>query len=206
MKIIIKDATNDGIVWCGDHIVLANRLRQGLLDCDIITLPDWHAEADKLNIQNISNDNLAWSSKLEKVFTLKEQNVNSVYAERKALALLRAPAIYKLLGISVHAVASTNTSMSGNIDSDFGYAITASAPEQDQYHYSIIEYAQINGMTSNEAYKQLSLRIENFQNIRCRIYSYCDYFTDKINRASDKITIDAIMAELLKKFISDGQI
>jgi hypothetical protein len=81
-----------------------------------------------------------------------------------------------------------------------------SNPEQEEYHYSIVEYAQINGMTSNEAYKQLSLRIENFQNIRCRIYSYCDYFTDKINRATDKITIDAIMAELLKKFISDGQI
>jgi hypothetical protein len=206
MKIIIKDATNDGIVWCGDYIILANRLRQGLLDCDIITLPDWHAEADKLNIQNITNDNLAWSSKLEKVFPLKEQNINSVFAERKALALLRAPAIYKLLGISVHAIASTNTFMSGNVDADIGHAITMSNPEQEQYHYSIVEYAQINGMTSNEAYKQLSLRIENFQNIRCRIYSYCDYFTDKINRATDKITIDAIMAELLKKFISDGQI
>jgi hypothetical protein len=206
MKIIIKDATNDGIVWCGEHNILANRLRQGLLDCDVITLPDWHAEANKLTIQNIVNNNLAWSSKLEKVFTLKEQNINSVFSERKTLALLREPAIHKLLGISIHAIASTNMFMSGNIDSDFGYAITLSNPEQEQYHYSIVEYAQINGMTSNEAYKQLSLRVENFQNIRCRIYSYCDYFTNKINRATDKITIDAIMAELLKKFISDGQI
>lgn len=206
MKILIKDATNDGIVWCGDHIVLANRLRQGLLDCDIITLPDWHLEANNLTVQNITNSNLAWSSKLQTTFTLKEQNVNSIFSERKALALLRAPAIYKLLGISLHAIASTNNFLSGNIDADFSYAISKSVPEQEQFHYSIIEYAQINGMTPNEAYKQLSLRIENFQNIRCRIYSYCDYFTDKINQATDNVTIDAIIAELLKKFISDGQI
>ena len=63
MKYFIFDSTNDGIVWTGPSIVVANKLKEGLIDCDMGSLSIYHPSYAELTVDAIATGDRFWDGK-----------------------------------------------------------------------------------------------------------------------------------------------
>lgn len=204
--VIIFDYTNDGIVYVTNHLLVANKIKEGLLDCDT-AFPGPNVESyDLLDPEKIEIENYSWNRKKQAILNLTEDTVNPIFLYKKTLAHMRAPAIKflarycdiscrKLINFPAHWILS-----------EWEYVLEKSNPYEDRYSYSVVEYAQICGIPEREAYKQLKLRVDGQRSTLLRIYSYMDYFSHKINNSYTNEEIAAIKEEIDKKFFKDSYV
>lgn len=204
MKYFIFDSSNDGIIWTGPSIVVANKLKEGLIDCDMGSLSPHHPSYNDLAIESITNQLKFWDGKNGRVKQMKPEDANQVYTEKKRLAILRSPSMYTLNGYAQWAYRKTVSFPHTGIDAELSTVLEQCDPERGVFSFGIIEYALTCKMSNLEAYKQLRLRVDNYCSQRMRVYSYFDYYSGLINRAVTDADIQAINTDMHKKFIKDS--
>ena len=99
MICFIYDYSNDGIVWIGRKITVANKIKEGLLDVEMSFLNEGHPSHDSLAALNLQAGHYNWSPKATAVSAMPAGNINAVYLEKKRLAQLRSrifPALYNI--------------------------------------------------------------------------------------------------------------
>lgn len=204
--IILFDFTNDGILYVSEHAIVVNKLKDGLLDCEL-AFPSHNAESfNLLQSETVGVKNYYWSSKKNAVLPLNDGAVNTIFLEKKQLAYLRAPAIKMLLRYCNAACKRLITFPIHYIWGEIEHVLEESNPDHGEYSYSITEYSEICGITPIEAYKELQLRVDGHRSTLLRIYSYLEYFSNKINRATTSDEIESIKEEIDKKFFKDNYI
>ena len=204
MKYFIFDSSNDGIIWMSTNIVVANKLKEGLIDCDMGSMGVNNPSYTQLSMDYLAANNYYWDGKGARIKELPADGENSVYLEKKRLARLRSASMYTVNGYATWAFRKTQSFPHQGMDSELDSILLECDPEQNVFSFGIVEYALTCGMSNAEAYKQLRLRVDNYKSQRMRVYSYFDHFTSQINRAMTHADIDAINAEMHKKFIKDS--
>lgn len=204
MICFIYDYSNDGILWTGRKIFVANKIKEGLLDVEMTFLHQDHPAYEFLRNIDVVHDHIGWNSKSTTFVHMPEQNINPLYLEKKRLAQLRSKIIPLLYKIAHWASRKIIVSPVPEAEGDIEKCLANCNPELEQYDFSITEYAQINEMPVAEAYKELKLRTENYRTQRLRIYSQFENFSTRINRATTVPEIQALYEEIIKKFIKDA--
>jgi len=207
MKCFIYDLSNDGIVWVGSSLPIANKLRQGLLDCDLgVIYPVQKNLYSKLEVADVHTKDLMWSHKSKSIDDLPTNSVNPFYTEKRRLATLRAPAFVKLILLANIVLKKIFDSPVPTVENDLAMALNQCDPTAGTFDYSIVEYGLICGMSSEEAYKEVKLYVENMQTQKIRVHSYIEYFSKKINSATTAEELSGVVDELNKKFVKDSYI
>lgn len=206
MKYFIFDSSNDGIVWIGSTPAIANRLKHGLLDCDLSMLLSHQTGYQNLAEANINEGDYKWSYKTGTIVELPTSAINDVYLEKKSLAKLRFPAFVQLMTLTSYTIRKIYYSPIPTVENDIAHALAACDPREGNYHYSVTEYSQICGMSEAEAFKELSLYTENLQSLKIRTHAFVEYFSNKINRSTSIDQVNEIRQEITKKFIKDNYI
>jgi hypothetical protein len=206
MKCFIYDTSNQGIIWIGGSIPVANKLKQGILDSDFTLIMPGHSIYDSINSADLINTHWHWDHKNQKITIIDSNNINPLYLENKKIVLMRGPVMGYLYGLVFWALRKTKVFPADGIDSDINFSLQQCDPENNIYSYSVIEYATICEMPPKEAYKQLKLQVENLQSQKLRIYSYADYFSSKINQCRTKEELDLVKEDIFKKFVKDSYI
>jgi hypothetical protein len=204
MKYFIFDSSNDGIVWTGPSIVVANKLKEGLIDCDMGSLGPYHPSYAELTVDTIATNNQFWDGKGGRVKLMKPEDANQVYNEKKRLAKLRSVSMYTLNGYAQWAYRKTQSFPHAAMDAELAAVLEQCDPEAGIFSFGIVEYALTCKMSNLEAYKQLRLRVDNYCSQRMRVYSYFDYYSGIINRATTDADIQAVNTDMHKKFIKDS--
>lgn len=201
MKFIVWDLSNHGIIACTLTLAAANALRAGLIDTDLSYVFPGGPSYDKLTV-GVQQEDLRWNLGTGISTPLEPHDINPVYVEKKRLAGVRIGAINKIVLFSIVAPRKTAVYNSAMAESDIEFSIERSDPVTGQYHDCITEYAHINRMPVEEAYKQLKLRNDNYRSERMRIYSFYDYFIGRINLIEDRqelVKFNADMDLILRK-------
>lgn len=203
MICFIYDYSNDGIIWTGRKISVANKIKEGLLDTEMSFLNEGHPAHDSLANIDVRQGHFSWNTKSTSVVSMQPMNINPVYLEKKRLAQLRSRIFPALYNIAHWASRRTIVSPVAGIESDLQKCLDLCDPANGVYDFNINEYALTNGISAEEAYKELNLRVENFRTQRIRIYSQFEYFSKKINRTTTGPEMQAIYEEIVKKFVKD---
>lgn len=207
MKCFVYDLSNDGIVWVGTSLPIANRLRQGILDCDVGVVYPMQKNLYKiLSDPAMLEKPLLWGHKTRSITHLPKNSINSLYTEKCKLAVTRSPAFAKLILLANIVLKKIHDSPVTNVENDLAMALARCDPNNNVFDYSITEYGLICGMSSAEAYKEIKLYVENMQTQKIRVHSYVEYFSKKINSISTQEELIAIVGEIDKKFIKDSYI
>jgi hypothetical protein len=203
MICFVYDYSNDGIVWVGKKIAVANKIKEGLLDTEISFLSDGHPTHDELAAINLQSGHYNWNIKATSVSLMPQGNINPVYLEKKRLAQLRSRIFPALYNIAHWASRKTIVSPVAGIEADLQKFLDDCDPDSGVYDFNIEEYALTNNMPVEEAYKELKLRVDNYRTQRMRIYSQFEYFSKKINITTTGPGMQAVHEEMIKKFIKD---
>jgi hypothetical protein len=207
MKCFIYDLSNDGIIWVGTSLPIANRLRQGILDCDIgVVYPVQKNLYEALSDQDFINNHTMWSHKSRSITELPKNSINSLYTHKRELAAIRSPAFVKLILIATIVLKKIHDSPVPTVENDLAMALTKCDPDNNVFDYSVTEYGLICSMSPAEAYKEIKLYVENMQTQKIRVHSYIEYFSKKINNITTRDELIAIVSEIDKKFIKDSYI
>lgn len=207
MKCFVYDLSNDGIVWVGSSLPIANRLRQGILDCELgVVYPVQKNLYETLSNNDIMSNNMMWNHKSGSIVELPENSINSLYTQKRELAALRTPAFVKLILLSTIVLKKIHDSPVPTVENDLAIALTKCDPYNNVFDYSVTEYGLICSMSPIEAYKEIKLYVENMQTQKIRVHSYIEYFSKKINNITTHEELIAIVGEIDKKFIKDSYI
>ena len=203
MKYVIIDTSNDGIVWTGTSLPVANAIRRGLLDCDFYLLGEISTQYTSLTPKLVQEQNLKYNIKKRSFDIMTDNEVNDIFLEKKRLATLRSLSMIVLFGWSFGSTRKISISHIPSIDNDIMFSLLESDPENNQYDQSIQEYSDIMNISVEEGYKELKLLSENFRTRKIRTFAYTEYFLNKINNASTKDQIIEIDEEVNRKFNLD---
>jgi hypothetical protein len=203
MICFIYDYSNDGIIWTGRKITVANKIKEGLLDTEMSFLNEGHPMHDSVAALDVRQGHFTWNMKAMTVVAMQQQNVNPLYLEKKRLAQLRSRIFPSLYNIAHWASRKTIVSPVAGIEGDIQKCLDNCDPEGGIYDFNINEYALTNDISAEEAYKELNLRVENFRTQRIRIYSQFEYFSKKINQATTGPEMQILYEEIVKKFVKD---
>lgn len=207
MKCFVYDLSNDGIIWVGTSLPIANRLRQGILDCEIgVVYPIQKNLYETLSNYHVMGGHMMWNHKNRSIVELPENSINSLYTQKQELAELRAPAFVKLILLANIVLKKIYDSPVPAVENDLAVALSKSDPANNVFDYSVTEYGLICGMSPAEAYKEIKLYVENMQTQKIRVHSYIEYFSKKINSITGQEELIAIVSEIDKKFIKDSYI
>lgn len=203
MICFIYDYSNDGIIWTGRKIAVANKIKEGLMDTEMSFLNDGHPMHDTMANIDVRQGHFTWNMKAMTAVAMQQQNVNPLYLEKKRLAQLRSKIFPALYNIAHWASRKTIVSPVAGIENDIQKCLDNCDPAAGVYDFNINEYALTNGISAEEAYKELNLRMENFRTQRIRIYSQFEYFSKKINSTTTGPEMQALYEEIVKKFVKD---
>lgn len=203
MICFIYDYSNDGIIWTGRKISVANKIKEGLLDTEMSFLSEGHPAHDAMCKIDVRLAHYSWNQKSTSIVPMTMQNTNPVYLEKKRLAQLRSRVFPALYNISHWAARKTIVSPVPGIEFDLQRCLDQCDPALGLYDFNINEYALTNGITAEEAFKELTLRTENFRTQRIRIYSQFEYFSNRINRTTTGDGMRTLYEEIIKKFVKD---
>ena len=206
MKYFVFDYTNDGIIWVGQNLSVANKIKEGIIDTDMTQIGPLHPVFDQLSADIISKQHYYWDHKNSLVKPLDSTQQNPVYLEKRRLAQLRNRALHMLVGYVSWSYRKTLAFPYQGIDNELRNELDACIPTQGLYSKGIQEYASICGLDEQQAYKTLNLKVQNFTSQRIRSYSYFEYFSHSINQAENSAKIEEITAEMYKKFVKDSYI
>jgi hypothetical protein len=151
----------------------------------------------------VPNTYYGWERERGIAHEMNSNDINEVYLEKRRLASLRIDEINNVIIYSIASTRRTTAYHNPLMDTDIVYCLEHSDPENRIFHDSIQEYAHINEMPVEEAYKQLKIRSENYRSERMRIHAFADYFTNKINGIYSEEDLKRVKAEINMKIRKD---
>jgi hypothetical protein len=92
------------------------------------------------------------------------------------------------------------------IDDTIAYQLNKCIPENNQYSSGVIRYAQVVGMSNEEAYKELSLEVDTIHAVKMRAYATAKKYENLIREVSTKEHADQLIEEIEQKLIRECQI
>lgn len=202
MKYFIFDSSNDGIIWVGEDIYIGNRLKEGLLDCDLGAIGPQHDSYGSMSIPPQSH--IFWDGKNSRVQPLPLTAVNPVYTTKRRLVWVRHKPMVMLFRYITWGLRKTFIFPSPSIHADISLTLEDCNPLLNEYSYGVNEYAITCGMQPHEAYKQLKLRVDNFATLQMRVYAQCDMFVHMINNCHTESDAGNVLTLMHRKFVKDN--
>lgn len=204
MKYIIDDYSNEGILFVGDNIVVANMVKSGLVDTSIRVLYPFHDAYKIVNrVDLFENDKHFQVTKKLGIIDLPESSWNEVYLERRRLVKLRYPLMEFLARCTYMSTSTTKQSVWEGIENNMQFSLRDCDPSTDTFSDTVQEYAHINEISPAAAYREISLQVNNIHSIKMRAYAFQQHFATKINNVTDKDQQKAIADEMTDIFFKD---
>ena len=185
MKIIIYDASNDGILYITDSVLKANYLKKGLLDTDTVTLTLLNTKLDSYKlISDITtipdNYHYFYSRRGGEIKVLPESALNAAYLNRRALVKLRAPALDRIYNHISLLTPRFQFSVDDGFENSLQAELDQCDPENSTWSHNLVEYATINQISPLAAYKEIKLQVESIQNYKIKMYAWSVYLVERL--------------------------
>lgn len=204
MKYIVDDYSNEGILFVGDNLPVANLVKGGLVDTSIRVLYPFH-EAYKIVTREelfVNDKHLQVTKKLG-IIDLPVSSHNEVYLERRRLVKLRFPLLEFLIRCTFMSTSTTRQSVWEGIENNMQFSLRDCNPETEKWSDPVEEYALINQITPAEAYREISLQVNNIHSIKMRAYAFQKYYGTKINSITTEAEREALWIEMTDIFFKD---
>jgi hypothetical protein len=204
MKFTIIDYSNEGILFVGDSQAVVNQLKAGLVDTEMRMFYPRHPSYDKINRQEILfGDKHVFVKRDNSVVELPATALNPAYLERRRLVKLRAPLMEMLIRFTYTSTQICRPTAWDGIENNLQFALRDCDPDAGVWSDAIQEYAQINSVEPQHAYREIKLQMDNIHSIKMRVYGFLKLFSDKINQVADMDQARNIMQEMENKFFKD---
>lgn len=206
-KYIITDYINDGIVFVGSDLAVANQLKLGLLDTRLFVV---HAANPNFNLFDeedfFANDRHFFINPVVSYEPkpLPDHMKYPVYMERRQLVKIRKPIMEQLMRHCAFSSYLCSPTPWPGIENNLEFALKDCNVDIGVYSDAVQEYAFIHKLENYHAYKELKLLVENIHSMKLRSYSYMKYFVDKINQVLDIQQQKEVSSEMITKFVRDG--
>ena len=205
MKVLISDCSNEGILYVGEDLLVANLLKFGLVDTKIRLLYPANRDYEQVTKEVIfMRDAHFWIDNENILSNLDSQAFNSVYLNRRVLVKLRYPLMEKLINFIDFASKRSKITIWDGFENNIIKALDEC--QSGSYCSDILEYAHINRMFPEEAYRELRLQTQNIQSLKMRIFAQQQYFVSRINSITTFDQFQPLYEELLDKFFRDSMI
>ena len=208
MKYIIFDHSNDGMLFVGTSLSVANILKSGLVDTGIRIMYAGHKSYNDVTREILITENQHLQILGKKVpggvvSPIPESALNPIYLERKRLVKLRLPLIEYLANITWASSSTTKHTVWEGIENNLQFALRDCNPATNTFSDSLQEYAQINELEPINAYREILLEIDNIQSIKMRIYSFQKHFVTKINAVTTDDQSKQLLSRMQDVFFKD---
>lgn len=206
MKYILVDYTNSGVVFLSDSNNV-NKLKWDfsiLQSCILDTFCHGVSETPVLTKENIKR-NFVFGSHGN--YTVgKPHEINETFSFKQHKADLIYPIIFKLTEGLMRYSGKHINQFYLPIDDTLAYQLSKCQPNNNIYSVDIIRYAQVVGMSPEEAYKEINLEVETQHSIKMRIYATAKKYENLIREVSTKEQANLLIEELEQKLIRESQI
>jgi hypothetical protein len=207
MKTILYDYSNDGILYVGDSLPVANHLKRGLVDVEMRIMLTWNTGYKKVTKDDILNNNQHFQlTRDNDVFELPELARNEIYLERIRLVKLRANLMERLMYWTWAITGKSRISPWDGFENTIEYIITESSPDTEVWHDSLLEYAHIHSVSPAVAYRELKLQMDTLINLKMRSFANMNLFSEKINKVTREDQVKPLMEEIMNRFWRDAWI
>lgn len=206
MKYVLVDYTNYGVVFVAESNNV-NKLKWEfniLQSCILDTFNHGVSDTPVLTKENIKR-NFVFG--VHGKYTVgKSHEINETFLFKQHKAELIYPIISKLTEGLIRYSGKHISQFYLPIDDTLAYQLSKCQPENDVYSVDVIRYAQVVGMTPQEAFKEISLEVETQHSIKMRIYATAKKYENLIREVSTKEQADLLVEELEQKLIRESQI
>jgi hypothetical protein len=207
MKVIIADCSNEGILYIGDDLLVANQLKFGLVDTKIRILFPSNPAYELITREELFQKNAHyWINADNIVAGLDKQAFNPIYLKRRTLVKLRYPLMEELMRFVISASKRSKIAIWDGFENNIAQAISEYKPPFMGFPPDIQEYAHINRISPEIAFRELRLQMQNVQSLKMRIYAQQRYFMDQINSITTPQQFTPLYEELSDKFFRDSMI
>lgn len=204
MKFTIIDYSNEAILYVGDSLAVVNQLKAGLVDTEMRMFYPRHPSYPRIDRKDIMIDGRHLFVKRDNsVVELPETALNPAYLKRKHLVSIRAPLMEMLIRFTHTSTQICRPTIWEGIENNLQFAIRDSDPGTGIYSDAIQEYAQINSIEPEHAYREIKLQMDNIHSIKMRVYGFLKLFSDRVNQVETKEQAQKVSREMEDKFFRD---
>ena len=200
LKYFITDYSNEAILAIVDNLVVANWLRQGLMDSGIRVIDSKHPAFILTNDMFRGQANHHTIHDDTSYGNLPITSINKSYLQRRKDIQYRIPIMYKLYFFAWSATRSCSFVPWYSFENNISHALN------DHNQSSIVEYAHIHDINVDSARRELQLVVDNMHNIKMRAYAYTTLYVKKINQLSADDDKNQLMDEIEDRFFRDAWI
>lgn len=206
MKYVLIDYTNFGVVFLHE----SQNVSKLKWDFNILQscILDTHAYGASNN-PILTTDNINRSFVYEKhgsyaIGNRHELNETFLFKQHKANLIF--PAISKLTQALISQSFKHIPEFYFPIDDTIAYQLNTCSPEKNEYSSGVIRYAQVVGMSNEEAYKELTLEVDTIHALKMRAYATAKKYENLIREVSTKERADELIEEIEQKLIRECHI
>lgn len=136
-----------------------------------------------------------------------DNDLNSMFIEKRNRAQLLAPVIAKLVDILCNEVIFAWPNEIGiAVHDTLALEIMNSSPDNDQYSTGILEYAAALNMTPEQAYAEIKLESETFNCYKMRAYTVSKKYQVLIRQIQTKEQATAMINQIEQRLFWDMKI
>jgi hypothetical protein len=207
MKFVLIDYTNYGVVFLHESQNVSklkwdfNILKNCILDTHVVGTQNNY---NYLNNQFILN-NFVYENR--NTFSVGDKHeLNETFAIKQDKAALIFPIISKLTHALITQSFKHIPEFYFQIDDTLAYQLNKCIPENNEYSSGVIRYAQVVGMSNEEAYKELTLEVDTIHALKMRAYATTKKYENLIREVSTKERADELIEEIEQKLIRECHI
>jgi hypothetical protein len=206
MKFVLIDYTNFGVVFLHES-QNGNKLKWDFSILQSCIL-DTHA-------YGASNNPILTSENIKRNFIYEKHGsyavgnnheINDTFRFKQQKASLIFPVISKLTQALISQSFKHIPEFYFPIDDTLAYQLNKCIPENNEYSSGVIRYAQVVGMSNEEAYKELTLEVDTIHALKMRAYATAKKYENLIREVSTKERADELIEEIEQKLIRECHI
>ncbi len=204
MKTILFDYSNEGVLYVGENLPALNHLKFGMVDADLRVLGTASPGYNKISKAQLKDQTQHFQiTKSNDIKEMSPESITDLYLERRRLARLRSPLIeracYSAWANSTRGRISPWDGFENNLEN----MLKECNPETQTWSDSLNEYAFINNLKPEHAYREVKLQFENIHSLKIRIYATLVYIVGKINAITSEDQVASVSEEITNRFWKD---
>jgi hypothetical protein len=199
MKYVLINPGNEGLLYCGENLMLVNYLKMAFEGINMMPLADFDPLAKKIDYKFIQANN--WFFSKGNFGPLPEEQVTPTFLERKAQCKVRARGLYMLIEVCRKALARTYTFSHYDFHTMISRELDKCVlTEPASYTEAIKEYAAIHEIDLQTAYQELKLQVDEALMIKVRVHAYLEKYARLMNKVNSDAEADAVYLEMYTHF------
>ncbi len=206
MKFVLIDHTNFGVVFLSESQNV-NKLKWDfniLQSCILDTTAYGAPNNPLLTTESLNNSFVYQRHGTYSVGNRHE--INDSFRLKQTKANLIFPIISKLTQALISQSFKHIPEFYFPIDDTIAYQLVKCNPENDQYSVGVTRYAQVVGMSNEEAYKELTMEVDTIHAVKLRAYATAKKYENLIREVSTKERADELIQEIEQKLIRECHI